>query len=88
MIKTLVILVILAWLVTFGLVLALISTLDDLCEYEKKIKKIKGYIIANKDTEFELDSIEGNVACFKNKPIKSEKNTILEDIESILGDKE
>lgn len=41
MIKTLVILVILAWLVVFGLVLAFISTLDDLCEYEKKIKALK-----------------------------------------------
>ena len=41
MIKTLVILVILAWLVVFGIVLALISTLDDLCEYEKKIKALK-----------------------------------------------
>jgi len=44
MIKTLVILVILAWLVVFGLVLALISTLDDLCEYEKKIKSARTYM--------------------------------------------
>ena len=65
MIKTLVVLVILAWLVVFGLVLALISTLDDLCEYEKKIKSARAYMIrwwilyeditpANEEQELEI----------------------------------
>ena len=55
MIKTLVILVILAWLVVFGLVLALISTLDDLCEYEKKIKRAIEYIEENQEKQYAMN---------------------------------
>ena len=41
MIKTLTIALIIAGLIIFFLILALIGQLDDLCEYEKKIKTIQ-----------------------------------------------
>lgn len=41
MIKTLAIMLIIAGLIIFFLILGLISQLDDLCEYEKKIKAIQ-----------------------------------------------
>ena len=44
MIKTLAIMLIIAGLIIFFLILALIGQLDDLCEYEKKIKKAIKYI--------------------------------------------